>query len=288
MEFTPKAPREDVNYSQTHPLKEVSSLLFVSILAILLIVGSVAWFSDIVVHWISPEKELELFQGLLPEILASVSAEHAFVDTPDLVREVFDRVVQAGPPLPYGFQLKILCDDTPNALAVPGGAILVTSGLLKALRTEGELAFVLGHELGHFMHRDHLQGLGRGVLIQLVFGIIFGAVQVDPSVALEIAIAGASRAYDRDQESAADGVGAEILYGYEGHVGAAMGAMEILKDAAEEGALEKMDFLRTHPVGDRRISDLKALANERAWSLDAESKSLGGDFAALCAESLKP
>ena len=41
-------------------------------------------------------------------------------------------------------------------------------GLLENVESENELAFVLGHELGHFRNRDHLRGLGRGIAFSLV------------------------------------------------------------------------------------------------------------------------
>ena len=45
-----------------------------------------------------------------------------------------------------------------NAVALPGGNIVVFAGLLKEIKSENELAMILGHELGHFAHRDHLRG----------------------------------------------------------------------------------------------------------------------------------
>ena len=41
-----------------------------------------------------------------------------------------------------------------NAVALPNGDIVVFSGLLRECKSENELAMVLGHELGHFEHRD--------------------------------------------------------------------------------------------------------------------------------------
>ena len=51
-----------------------------------------------------------------------------------------------------------------NALALPGGNILLFSGLLDKVDSDREIAFVLAHELGHYAARDHLRGLGRGLV----------------------------------------------------------------------------------------------------------------------------
>ena len=59
-------------------------------------------------------------------------------------------------------------------MALPGGQIMVFSGLLKKVNLENELAMVLGHELGHYAHRDHLRGMGRGLGVTLGLAMLFG------------------------------------------------------------------------------------------------------------------
>ena len=49
---------------------------------------------------------------------------------------------------------------------------MVSTGLLEQTASENELAFVVGHEIGHFRNRDHLRGLGRGV----AFGLVLAAL----------------------------------------------------------------------------------------------------------------
>lgn len=55
------------------------------------------------------------------------------------------------------FLFLIVKDETANALACPGGIILVTSGLLKMIQSEGELAYVLAHEVAHVAWRHGLK-----------------------------------------------------------------------------------------------------------------------------------
>ena len=50
---------------------------------------------------------------------------------------------------PFDYRVSVLSSPIPNAMALPGGGILVTSGLLATLQSESELVAVLGHELGH-------------------------------------------------------------------------------------------------------------------------------------------
>ena len=69
---------------------------------------------------------------------------------------------------PYDFDCHLLADErTAGAFALPGGQIFLTSGLLAKLRNDGELAGVLGHEIGHVVARhgaEHLAGARNAVL----------------------------------------------------------------------------------------------------------------------------
>lgn len=68
------------------------------------------------------------------------------------------------PHLPWRFAA--VESDQINAFAVPGGAVLVTSGMLKLLANEAELACVLGHEIGHVTRKHHIALLQKETLIQ--------------------------------------------------------------------------------------------------------------------------
>src|SRR4029453_277185 len=77
---------------------------------------------------------------------------------------------------PYRFSFHVLADPkTINAFALPGGPVFITEGLLRLLKSEAELAGVLGHEIGHVIarhasHRLAKQQLTQGLLGALVVG----------------------------------------------------------------------------------------------------------------------
>jgi Zn-dependent protease with chaperone function len=68
------------------------------------------------------------------------------------------------------YKVTIIPSPEVNALAVPGGNIMVFAGLLKEIKTENELAFVIAHELGHFENRDQLRGIGRMLILFVISG----------------------------------------------------------------------------------------------------------------------
>ena len=75
------------------------------------------------------------------------------------LQTLLDRVALHWPESPYAFHAVVWEASQPNAFALPGGWVAVTTGLLEGAGSENELAFVLGHELGHF--RGHVRPLDQ-------------------------------------------------------------------------------------------------------------------------------
>ncbi len=91
-----------------------------------------------------------------------------------------------------------------NAIALPGGRIILFDGLVQQARSPDELAGVLGHELGHVRHRDTLTALMR----QAGLSVVLGGFGGDSSGYLNMAL---SMAYSRKAEQAADEVAIDRL-----------------------------------------------------------------------------
>jgi Zn-dependent protease with chaperone function len=130
-------------------------------------------------------------------------------------------MVSHWPDNPYVYEIAIWDESEANAVALPGGVIAVTRGLLDSVESENELAFVLGHELGHFHNRDHLRGLGRGAVFSLLL-VVVGLGGGGSAVQLA-SLAGqlAQREADRDREIEADHFGLALLAAEYGHVSGA-------------------------------------------------------------------
>jgi predicted Zn-dependent protease len=116
--------------------------------------------------------------------------------------------------LPYEFV--VLNNTIPNAWALPGGKIAVNRGLLTELKSESELAAVLGHEIVHAAARHSAQQMSRGMLAQ--GGMLAAQVAASDSDYGGLYMAGAGLAaqlalqkYGRDAELEADRYGMEYL-----------------------------------------------------------------------------
>jgi predicted Zn-dependent protease len=165
------------------------------------------------------------------------------------------------PNLPYEFT--VVSSSMVNAFALPGGKICITTGLLSKFDNEGQLAGVLGHEIGHVTARHAARAISRAYLFQI--GLVAGSVYAqrkgkgEELVALSsIGLALLQLKYSRDQEKQSDELGMDyaVKAGY--NPKGVIELLEVLKSShdREPSALEGM-FL-THPLTSSRIRDSEA------------------------------
>jgi predicted Zn-dependent protease len=165
---------------------------------------------------------------------------------------------------PYhdAFKFTLLADpETVNAFALPGGQVFITRALYKDLETEGQLAGVLGHEIGHVIERHSNKQLAKSQLIQglATAGGMAGGDQPSMQMAQQAAQM-ISMKYGRADELQADqwGVRLSAMGGYDPR--AMIGVMEVL-DRASAGR-SPPEFLSTHPKPANRIAYIKRVLEE--------------------------
>ncbi len=269
MRHIPRKADDSVNVSKEHPLVEAGtlvvglSLIFLSIMVVLIFVV------EIVIFFVPEKTEVELFGSWLPEDIIRVDD-----DDPRQVEleALVDRLSRHWPDTDYEFRVRIDDSSQLNALAFPGGLIVVTSGLLDRVESENELAFIIGHELGHFRNRDHIRGLGRGVAIGILISAVAGN---DGGAQLGATVADLTlRGFSRRQERAADEFGLSIVQQEYGHVAEAWRFFERIEE--EYGNTnEIVSLLATHPSPDDRAEALVELAGENGWRVSGEVTEIG-------------
>lgn len=155
---------EGINVTPTHPLKEFAIFVGGSLLALALLFVAVGWFAGLLVVKlpVKYERRLGLWYG---KVFDTHSDDPKIQRAEAYLQERVDALTKGIPGQPYPLTVTVNCSPQVNAFAVPGGGIIVLSGLLKKLKSEEELSMVLGHEIGHQMHRDHLRALGRSLAL---------------------------------------------------------------------------------------------------------------------------
>ncbi len=158
----------------------------------------------------------------------------------------------------WPFEFTLLADsETVNAFALPGGQVFITYALFSHLQTEGQLAGVLGHEVGHVVARHGAQRIAKSELTQGLSGAV--AVASGDARASQVAAMIAQLVnlkYGRDDELQSDNLGVRFMSqaGYDPR--AMIGVMQIL--AQLTAGNRPPEFFSTHPNPENRIQAIQA------------------------------
>jgi predicted Zn-dependent protease len=190
-----------------------------------------------------------IFEQLEPEELVDPALQ-------TLVEELVAKLLVARPDQPYAFEVVVVPDAEVNAFALPGGYLLVNTGLIAASESPEELAGILGHEISHVLARHSLrQALGNLGMLTLV-GLLF-----DPGsalVQLSTVISLAELKFSRDHEAEADVMGVQLLHDA-GVSPADTGKFFQRLSERPESLPGVVSFLSTHPADEARAAGLTAL-----------------------------
>lgn len=193
----------------------------------------------------------------------SINSQLALITAP-LVNAVEDK--------DFKFSFSIIQDSTLNAFALPGGTIMIHSGLIAKAKSAEEVAGVLAHEISHVTRRHHM----RGIIGNLgMFTIVRGFLGDITGISTDLLTIGAtleSMKYSRDYERESDNSGFDLLL--KASI-SPFGMVSFFKtlDKEHEG-IEVSSFLSTHPAVKERIKKLE----ERMQTTKASDKKININF----------
>ncbi|HEY8508637.1 MAG TPA: M48 family metallopeptidase [Steroidobacteraceae bacterium] len=161
----------------------------------------------------------------------------------------------------WNWEINTLTTNDLNAYAMPGGKIMVYTGLVERLKlTDAELAAVIGHEIAHALREHSRERISRVYAQQIALAGV-AAVTGASGGALDLANAVASVTFQlphsREQESEADIIGMELMAraGYDPNAAVSVWKKMIAAEQSGGGP----EFLSTHPNPQNRIRELQAL-----------------------------
>jgi predicted Zn-dependent protease len=248
MRFTPREIEGNVNVSPTRPLSEFAWLVGELVLVVLAIYLLLGLASDLVAARIPIEAE-----GWLGRRALAAYHEDASPAMNRRLQELIRTLPADSPLRRYRFSVHLVESGTVNAVALPGGSIVVYSGLLRRVRSENELAMVIAHELGHYAHRDHLRGLGRGLGIAVATQILLGADNSVTELVSKLTLPLFAR-YSQTQEQAADAFAVDLVQNRFGHAG---GAGDFFRRLAGEPGGDLSYILASHPSPQARVQHIR-------------------------------
>jgi predicted Zn-dependent protease len=206
---------------------------------------------------LSEKDEIALGLHAMPQMIRQHGGEHPDPRAQAHVDRIGGRLLAAlnkwlaghNPPRrnPFPFEFHLLRDSrTINAFALPGGQVFITQALYQRLQTEGQLAGVIGHEIGHVLSRHGAQRLAQQRLTQGLAGAAGVAGGDINSARLAQAVGElVNMRYGREDELESDKWGVRLcaMAGYDPK--AMYGVMKVLEEAAPGGGPPEM--MSTHP-----------------------------------------
>ena len=166
----------------------------------------------------------------------------------------------------FQWEFNVVDDPAVNAWCMPGGRVVVYTGLLPITGDEASLALVMGHEIAHAIARHGNERMSQAMAVQGAGATLQAFTSENPSMASNLflqayGIGGqlGMLAYGRKQESEADKMGLVFMAmgGYDPRI-----APAFWERMAAQGGAKPPEFLSTHPSDEHRIADLNAYMPE--------------------------
>jgi Zn-dependent protease with chaperone function len=190
---------------------------------------------------------------------------NAFIDTRDIDSEKTRLVNEVATALAlsktYTIDVTVIKNKEVNAFALPGGKIVVYTGILKSMKSGDELAALLAHEVSHINKRHSLRSLLRSSAVAILISVALNDASGVASVLVENAETLRSLGYSRNLEREADAAGMQLLVDNNIDPIAMRNLMLRLQEAYGK-APDMIAFLSTHPATKERIDNANAFANK--------------------------
>ena len=178
---------------------------------------------------------------------------------------VMCRLADAAPGPRFPYQIRVVNAADINAFSLPGGFIYVNRGLIEAVRSEGELAGVLAHEMAHVAQRHGTSQVTKAYGAQLGVGLLAGVLGgrdhrlgMGEQVAGSLGLNALFMKFSRNAENEADRVGAQMMAraGYDPLAMASFFDVLAAEQRRNPGSVEQ--FFSSHPSPRDRAANIRA------------------------------
>jgi len=251
MQFNYKAPDTSVNVSSVSPLKRGIQLIASLSIAVLVVYTLLGLLINVLAPYLPASLETRMGKAILAEW--TVEEDDATVES---YQEILEKLI--GQEEASVYEIRIIDMDQVNAFAIPGGFIVFSTAFVEAFEDEETVAFALGHELGHFMNRDHIKAYGRSMVLYTITGLISGEESASSTLFLDV-LSKAEMKFSQSDELKADAYGAGLLYEAYGSYNGGLEFFDYLRDDYSHGQLAS--YFDSHPHPEKRVKELKKLKN---------------------------
>ena len=210
--------------------------------------------------FMSQKEELALGESSYKQTLAKSEVINNSYDA-RRVKAIGAKIATAANRADFKWEFNLVKNDAMNAFCLPGGKVVVYTGILKAAKNDDQLATVMSHEVAHTLARHGVERMSSAKVqqgIQLIGNVVLTATAPGYTNAFNQAYGigsqlGVMLPYGRLQESEADEIGIYLMVkaGYNPYE-----ALNFWKNMSN-GKKAQNEFFSTHPSSNTRIKDIK-------------------------------
>jgi len=263
-------------------------------LALLAVMCGLCLCVGCVVNPITGEEELMFFpdqqdvaigKQYAPEVEKELKGKIEDVSVQNYINSVGQKIVKVSHRPDFDYYFVAVNDKSINALALPGGYIFITKGMLLKLDSEAQLAGVLAHETVHVVARDTSNMMSKQIGLDILFAAAMSQTSSEGMRTVEDLtrqIIGLK--YSRDDEKTADlgGMDYMVRAGYNPY-----GAVEVMSMLEKEETVRAVEFLSSHPSPENRVSYLEARIQTHYFNSIAGTKAGKEDYQRFVLDKIK-
>ena len=226
-----------------------------------------SFLADQMVEKIPIEWEVTVGQSILKMLPVAQKPDPEVLK---VLQDTVDFLKQSLPGNPYDLKVYILPVEQVNALALPGGPIVIFEGLIDKAESPEELAGVLAHEIQHILLRHSTRGILRNMAESILVTIFLGDMSSVMEGIVQLAGQLETLGLSREMEAEADQKGMELIFSANIDPHGMIRIFEKLmqeeslqkelseeKTASEENDMKLFSYFSTHPSGRNRLAQLE-------------------------------
>ena len=211
---------------------------------------------------LSPEWEASTGRKAAAEVEKEFAGSNINPQLQNYVSSVGKKIAAVSHTPHLGFSFKVIDHKSVNAFALPGGYIFITTGMLKQLTNESQLAAICAHEAIHVTARHAAARISQQMVVNATFTLVgsektAGAVEIG-----KIVNNLAQLSFSREDEKEADLYGLDYLVkaGYSPY-----GMVEIMEILERQNSSRPIEFFSTHPSPENRIGLIQEQIHRKGY-----------------------
>lgn len=247
---------------------------------VIAIIISLFLLKDTFVEALAHKAPVEWEAKIGGKLLESLKYQYEFIHNDSLEREfliaakpLIDQIRKEGTKVEFYF----IKQATINAFALPGGKVVIQTGLIDHAKSWEEVLGVVGHELAHVTRRHHLRGVINNLGLYVIVSSLIGDFNSAAGAIINTGGDLASLSNDRAFEKEADETGMNYLIASQIDPKGMISFFKTLKKESGSKLEDYTSFMSTHPATSERIQHLNELLKKRKYYIQP----VKGDFKAF-------